>query len=198
MREETRGHGRAGAHGRSLPPPELAAGPLTLVRYRGDEARELAAAARLSRDHLRPFMPWADSSEEEFADFVRQSSAAFDSGENFNYWMREDEGGEFVGGCGLHPRLGPGALEIGYWVRLDRTGRGFATAAAGALTGAALEMAGVERVEIHCDQANLASAAVARRLGYELARVEDDAVEAPGQTGKSMIWVMTQLAWEAR
>ena len=48
---------------------------------------------------------------------------------------------------------------------------------------------GVSRVEIHCDEANVRSAAVARRLGYRLDRIEPDVVSAPGDLGRSMIWV---------
>ena len=44
-------------------------------------------------------------------------------------------------------------------------------------------------MEIHCDEANVRSAAVPRRLGYRLDRIEDDDVTAPGEIGRSMIWV---------
>ena len=53
----------------------------------------------------------------------------------------------------------------------------------------ALAIDGVTRVEIHCDEANVRSAAVARRLGYRLDRIEADHVSAPGDLGRSMIWV---------
>lgn len=90
---------------------------------------------------------------------------------------------------GLHRRIDPGAIERGYWLRTDRTGRGIITACARSLTHAALELRGVDRLEIRCDEANVRSAAVPRRLGHRLARVEDDAVTAPGEVGRSMIWV---------
>lgn len=38
-------------------------------------------------------------------------------------------GDEVVGGCGLHRRVGPGGLEIGYWVHAAWTRRGIAAAA---------------------------------------------------------------------
>lgn len=50
-------------------------------------------------------------------------------------------------------------------------------------------------VEIHCEEANVRSAAVPRKLGYVLDRI-DNAIEAPGETGRSMIWV--RLAADAR
>jgi RimJ/RimL family protein N-acetyltransferase len=45
-------------------------------------------------------------------------------------------------------------------------------------------------VEIHCDEANVRSAAVPRRLGYRLDRVEDGDRTAPADTGRRMIWVL--------
>jgi RimJ/RimL family protein N-acetyltransferase len=44
-------------------------------------------------------------------------------------------------------------------------------------------------VEIHCDEANVASRAVPARLGYRLDRIDDVGVTAPGETGRSMIWI---------
>ena len=80
-------------------------------------------------------------------------------------------------------------MEIGYWVRSDHTGRGLATAAASALTSSALGLQGVSRVEIHCDAANLGSAAIPDKLGYRLDRVENRPPAAPGETARHMIWV---------
>ncbi len=39
-----------------------------------------------------------------------------------------------LGGSGLHTRIGPGALEIGYWVQADHIGKGYATEVCAALT----------------------------------------------------------------
>jgi RimJ/RimL family protein N-acetyltransferase len=47
----------------------------------------------------------------------------------------------------------------------------------------------VTRVEIHCDEANTRSAAVARRLGYRLDRVEPRPVRAPAESGRGMVWI---------
>ena len=89
--------------------------------------------------------------------------------------------GEVVGGTGLHGRIGPGGFEIGYWVTAERTRQGIATEAARALTAVAADRPGIDRVEIHHDQDNVASAGIPRALGYEM--VEHRAVEptAPGR-----------------
>jgi len=36
---------------------------------------------------------------------------------------------------------------------------------------------------------------VARRLGYGLDRIEDDEIEAPGETGRGMVWLMDSDSW---
>ena len=96
-----------------------------------------------------------------------------------------------VGGAGLHPRAGPESIEIGYWVRSDRTGRGYATAAAGALTQAAFaHLDGIDRVEIRMDRANRASAAVPPKLGFRLIGHEAREILAPGHSGEGLIWAL--------
>jgi RimJ/RimL family protein N-acetyltransferase len=167
---------------------ELAEVRVVLRRYVRDDLDALRTAIEESRDHLRPFMPWADGTRADTTDFLTAAIASWDAGTEFNYGIFED-GGALLGGCGLHARLRPGALEIGYWLRAGATGRGIATAAARALTDAALALPGIEAVEIHCDEANVRSAAVPRRLGYRLDRIEADQISAPGDVGRSMIWV---------
>jgi len=179
------------------PARELPAGPVTLVAFGGDEADGLARLVAANLEHLRPWMPWAQAtpSAESQTEFIRRSMTEWEAGEAFTYWLREDATGDMVGCAGLHNRLGRDALEIGYWVSKTRLRRGYATAAARALTTAALGIPGVVRVEIHCDEANVASAAVPRRLGYTLLRVDDRPVEAPGETGRQMVWVVTAAEW---
>ena len=178
-------------------PEELAGGAISLARYRGGETRDLVRAVNESLDHLRPWMPWATThcTENDLDEFVRRSINEWQRGTNFNYWIREESTGQLVGSVGLHLRLGPEAIEIGYWVHVDWTGRGYAAAAAQALTTAGLGMSDIERVEIHCDEANRASAAVPRRLGYRLDRIEDDQIEAPGEVGRNMVWIMNGESW---
>ena len=166
--------------------PEVGA---RLRRHRVDDVDALLDAVEESRDHLRPHMPWADESRAELAAFVAEAVQQWATGRDRNFVIEDVASGELLGGCGLHARVGADGLEIGYWLRAGATGRGRVTAAARALTEAALAVDGVTRVEIHCDEANVASAAVPRRLGYRLDRIERDVVSAPGDLGRSMIWV---------
>lgn len=57
------------------------------------------------------------------------------------------------------------------------------------MTELALAPPGIARAEIHCDIANGASSAIARKAGYRLDRIEKREPAAPGETGRLMIWV---------
>jgi RimJ/RimL family protein N-acetyltransferase len=105
-----------------------------------------------------------------------------------SYVVVDRADGQVVGGCGIQPRPDPSCRAIGYWLRTDRTGRGLATDASATLVGAALALPGVSRVELRCDEANVRSAAIARRLGFALVRTEPHPIDAPAQTGTSQVW----------
>jgi len=190
---------RRGEDRPSVPPERIEAGPVVLRRLTADDAPALSAAAVASLEHLRPWMPWATPegvSVETQRRRLGGPEGAWTPSSGYQYGMFL-AGGELVGACGLHRRIGPSALEIGYWVHVEHVRRGFATAAAGALTAAGFGVRGVQRMEIQCDEANAASAAVPPRLGYRLAGRVAHAVEAPGEVGTRLVWVLYRRAWEA-
>ena len=122
-----------------------------------------------SLDHLRPWEAWARGEPqplEEKVKLLRKFRGNFDLGQDFVYGIFASDEAEVVGGTGLHTRLGAGALEIGYWIRESRVRAGFATEATAALTRVALEICGVDRVEIRVEPANERSMAVPRKLGF--------------------------------
>jgi len=141
------------------------------------DAPLLKDAIDSSLDHLRPWMPWARHEPQTVAqkvELLREFRGQFDLGADSIYGIFDAGEERVLGGTGLHPRIGPGGLEIGYWIRADAAGRGFATESTAALTRVAFEVAGVERVEIRCAPENLASAAIPRKLGYSEEATPDD------------------------
>ncbi len=133
------------------------------------DAPRLKEAVDSSLDHLRPWMPWAHEAPvpvDQTVELLRTFRGRFDLGQDFVYGIFSSDEAEAVGGTGLHPRIGDGALEIGYWIRASRAGRGFATEAAASLTRVALAIDGIERVEVRVDPANEASLAIPRKLGF--------------------------------
>ena len=179
-------------------PPELVAGTgVTLRRWSARDAEELVEAVNDTLDELSPWMPWAQqpATDEGITAVIGEADKAWSEKREFAFIISAaDDLHTIVGCCGLHDRVGPGALEIGYWLRSGHTGRGIATEAARLLTRAAFDLAGVGRVEIRCDEANVRSAAIPRRLGYRLDRTEHRPPDTPGETDRRMIWVVEQTA----
>jgi RimJ/RimL family protein N-acetyltransferase len=114
-------------------------------------------------------MPWAHeepSAVEAVAERLRGFRGRFDLDEEYVYGMLSTGEREVVGGTGFHRRVGPEALEIGYWIRLERVRQGLASEAAAALTQVAFRTCGATRVDIHVDPANAPSLAIPAKLGY--------------------------------
>lgn len=82
------------------------------------------------------------------ATFFAAAEELWEQRTDFGYSIVEGPEEAVVGGCGLHGRMGPDGLEVGYWVHVDRGSRGLATAAARALTDAAFAIDGIEHVQI--------------------------------------------------
>lgn len=173
-------------------PERLQVEDLVLRRERVGDAELIAAAVATNLDHLRPWMPWAvpaAATVEAQRERLATIEQGWEDGNDYTYVLTDRSERAVLGIFGMHRRIGPDGIELGYWLDQDSTGHGYATAAARALTEAALELDDVSRVEIHCDEANKRSRRVPERLGYRLDRIEDDDVEAPGEIGRSMTWV---------
>ncbi len=174
------------------PPERIDLDDVVLRRFRTGDGDAVARAVAESIEHLRPWMPWA-TVEATDPLFQRRRLAKLPDlarrGEEWQYGLFGGDESTLLGSFGLMTRRGPATMEIGYWLHADAGGRGYATRATEALTGVGLALADVERVYICCDEANVRSAAIARRLGYRLAVVEHRAPEAPGESGRLQTWV---------
>lgn len=137
------------------------------------DAGGLTAAVNGSLEHLARFLDWANEPATVGATAVRLAIGreAFDAGGDATYSVFV--GDEVVGAVGLHRRAGPGALEVGYWLRHDLEGRGLMTACVRRALGLAFDVDGAERVVIHCHPDNVRSAAIPRRLGFTLVEIDE-------------------------
>ncbi|MFB9237847.1 GNAT family N-acetyltransferase [Plantactinospora siamensis] len=174
-------------------PEMINAGDIVLKRWELAWAEELAGTVRASLPELAPWMPWANEAYDLDTArlFIEVSDDAWDEGTAFQYAVFTAVG-ELVGSCGLMTRMGPGILEIGYWIHSDHAGRGYATALAGALARVALATPGIDRAGIRHDAANSASGRVAAKAGFtEVGLVERDP-EAPGESGFHVVWELAR------
>ena len=176
-----------------MPAEEVRSARLVLRRVQADDAEGIATAVGASLDYLKPWMPWASvEAAEPRTQRIRAAEAdeLWEAGTDFIYSVFAAPGGALAGEAGLHRADTGGGMEIGYWIGKPHARRGYGTAAARALSEVALALPGVTRVEIHCDEANTASAGIPRKLGYQLDRVEAQQPEAPGEQGRRMVWVL--------
>ena len=179
-----------------LPQRLTGAGDLILRRWFADDAEALAAAVTDNLAHLRPWMGW--TAREPMTLAARRAmltgwERSWDAGGDAGFGVFLD--GRIVGSCGLHDRIAPDGLELGYWIARDFTRRGLATEATRLLTDAALSMPQITHVEIHHDKANIASAGVPRRLGFAFVGEEPDEPEAPAEIGIECRWRMDREHW---
>lgn len=170
---------------------QVGSGEVTLRRWREQDVAALHQVVQESMEHLRPWVPWvADGYPPEAARaFVASTVEDWDRGAAFNYAIFVS--GRLAGAASLMARVGPGGLELGYWLHPDHAGRGVATRAASLLVAEAFRV-GAERVEIITDVANTRSAAIPKRLGFTVVdRRPPQEPITPGEDGLDVVWRIT-------
>jgi ribosomal-protein-serine acetyltransferase len=183
----------------SVLPERVEGDGLLLRRWRPRDAVIQQRAVLESIEHLRPWMAWAagePQSLEQRGRMLAEWEQAWAGGGDV--YLAVVVRGRIAGSAGLHRRRGPDALEIGYWTHPAFVRRGIATTVARLLTAAAFSVAGIERVEIHHDKANVASSGVPRRLGYTFVGEVSNPATAPAEIGIDCTWRVTRSEWAAR
>jgi len=173
-------------------PDAIRTGRLVIRNYVLDDVPAMDVVIPANRAHLETFLPWARHEPvgtARRAELVESFRRGFADRETFTFGVFLFDG-SYIGGTGLHARIGPDALEIGYWVSADAEGRGYMTEAAAALTQVGLVFAGAGRIEIRCEPANTRSRRVPERLGFTLVDTRVDTCGGEGREELVEIWEM--------
>jgi RimJ/RimL family protein N-acetyltransferase len=168
-------------------PNELRTNRLLLRAWSGLDAPDLRPVLVANHAHLRPWIPERVSTPVPLRELVeRLEGYAADRAActAFRFALRALSDARVLGEVSLFPRDAASRValdeadraEIGYWLAESATRRGLATEAAEAMLGIASSLTGMTCAEIHCSADNLPSAAVPRRLGFELA-AQDEGVQ---------------------
>jgi ribosomal-protein-serine acetyltransferase len=182
-------------------PEELSAGAIELHRSRSHFVDQIVDAVTVSFVELHHWMIWCQTmpTRETIITFLKEDEAVFEADQRWGYSLFESATGELVGGAGLRRASisETDTLEIGYWVRSDRTKLGYASTAAWALVDAGFgKVPHIKKIRISMDAANAASAGVPRKLGFTfLGEVPRDIV-ASGHSGSSAIWELDRGAYD--
>ncbi len=167
---------------------------LVIRCYNPGDAPLLQQSVQESAEHLKPWMPWAHEEPtplEERVQRLRGWRAKFDLDQEYVFGIFNKDETRLVGGTGFHPRVGPDAMEIGYWINVHEVRKGYCTEAVRALMQVGFDVLGLRRLEVHCNPKNVASAAVPRKLGYvHDATLRNRVPNEKGELRDSMVWSM--------
>jgi ribosomal-protein-serine acetyltransferase len=176
------------------PPREvLAHEDVTQRRWRLDDAEPIYRVVSESLDHLTPWMAWTANgyTSADAHAFLERCQDDWRDGRAYNYAIT-GPGDLIIGSTSLMARIGPGGLEIGYWLHPSYTGKGIMTRAVAALTAEAFRV-GADRVEIKHDIANERSRAIPCRLGFvEVGRQPAQEPITAGEIGVDAVWRASQ------
>ena len=172
-------------------PSPLQVGDYVVRKYELSDAQALVNAVTDSYKHLEPWMSWIKFEPQSVIQREELIATWNKSWEQrTEFVMGIFLGDRVVGGSGLHLRGNENTVEIGYWVHVDYIGKGIATQVSRALTESAFALwEEIDTVEIHHDQANVASAAVPRRLNFYHVETSNREPQAPSEVGVLMRWI---------
>lgn len=166
---------------------------LCLRSWAPSDAPRLVESVAASLEHIRAWLLWGKNEPqtvEEKAQLLRTFRSNFDGGVDFIYAAFDREEQTVIGGTGLAPRVYEGGVEIGYWVDVRHLRQGYASEMTAALTRVAFEIEQLDRVEVHVDSRNVASAGVPAKLGFRHVATLPRSIKSPAGVGDRMIWMM--------
>ena len=187
-------------HRTLIPLFEELRGERIIVRpYRESDAQALHEAVAESRDHLRPWLQFADEhqSVEESRDWIIHTMAHWLLRELLGLSIWEASTNRFFGGIGLHPHeWNTGYFEIGYWIRASAEGHGYIAEAVRLLATYAFDTLKANRLEIRCDELNARSAAVPQRLGFvQEGCLRNNATAPDGRIRSTLVFSLIPGEW---
>ncbi|MDT0270158.1 GNAT family protein [Streptomyces sp. DSM 44915] len=162
------------------------------------QAAELAAFTERNRAHLQPWLPWAHTvTDTESARGLLQRYAERQAADTGRF-LAIRQGGALVGGMLLMDfDTGARSCELGAWLAPEARGRGLVTRAATRVIDWAVEERGIVRVQWRVAPVNVASVAVARRLGMRHEGTTRSVFEMGGERHDLAIWAVLADEWRA-
>ena len=137
--------------------------------------------------------------------FVKMADGAAESGPSFHYVALKSDG-TLIGKCGLSridTAVAPDALrneiQVGWTLRADFWGQGYAREAAEAALGLAFDRFGLARVYGQTSESNVPSWRLMERLGMRRCAELDYAdADYPPEDNPTMIYRLDAAEWQAR
>jgi ribosomal-protein-serine acetyltransferase len=160
------------------------------------DAGELYALIDQNRAYLSRWMPWArEETREQLLDYIRLVRRQIGENNGLNTAITVD--GALAGNVGMREvDWQNGVTELGYWLAEIHQGRGIMTAAVSAYLDYAFDVLRLTRVTLRAGVENVASRAVAERLGFTHEGTEREAERIGDRVHDLAVYAM--LATDAR
>lgn len=149
---------------------ELTSERLLLRAFRLEDADLIYEAVGTSRTELSRWLPWchAHYTKTDTLEFLQQRGQAFRGLAEHAFAIFDRRNGRFLGATGINQLdLATRRANLGYWLRTDATGQGYATEATLLVARWAFDALELERIEIVAAVGNIASQRVALRTGAQ-------------------------------
>lgn len=153
-------------------------------------------AVNESREHLRPWLVWVDSTtrQEHSLQFIQVSLQQQNNQEALALGIFHKR--KIIGGIGMHEW--DHVLEkaqLGYWVSKDFEGKGIISTCLERFIDFLFDKVGLNKLEIHFVPSNTRSATIAKRLGFKVEGVLRDSYVINGSFTDLVVTGLLKKEW---
>jgi len=122
-----------------------------------------------NREHLRPWLSWEKFTErvEDSSTYLKEKEIETLAGKKIEYGIYfEDAYAGNIAVFDINKRYQ--SAEVGYWLSSEFTGQGYMIEALEVVEKEFFENRNLNRMQLRCDERNIASRKVAKKCGYTL------------------------------
>lgn len=176
-------------------PAALAGSKVMLRPYRAGDGAVFFAAVDADREALGKWVGWVDQhrTRDDAEAYVRRMHAKWQERSALIMGIWSKDGREYFGGIGFHGLdWAVPSLELGYFLRSDVQGRGYASDAVRQIVEFGFRTLAARRIWASCDAANDASVRVLERCGFRReATLRNERRNQQGMLRDTLIFAIT-------
>lgn len=141
---------------------------IAIRKFKESDAQEFQAAVLESVEHVSDWLPWCTEaySLQDAEQWTTSAAKVWDAGTDYRFIIEDLDTKKILGSVGINQIVHQHKIgNLGYWVRKSAINRGICTKAARLAVKYAFTELEIQRIEVHVHTENIASNAVASKLG---------------------------------
>lgn len=172
---------------------------IVLVLAEERHAQAMTDLIRRNQARLARWEPWAEqpATLESTRAYIRSALEDFVRGRQISTIIAVEDGGRFIGRCGMRINTYAGSGDVGYWIDKDFEGQGIISRSARALITACVVELGLTKIELRTSVENRRSRAVAERLGFTYEGVLPAGLRFKHRSDDVALYGVTKDVWTA-